>query len=702
MRTIFLTTTVAMSLALILGTAGTVGIAEAAPQQQSPPQGTGPVEYTASFKNTDISEFIQVVGRNLGKTMIIDPDVRGRIDVRSYDVMTESQYWQFFLNVLDVYGFATVTMESGVVKVMRDKDARNGALPVVDDNSLAGDTLVTRVVPVANVSVRELAPLLRLLNDQAGGGNVVSYDPSNVIMLTGRSETIQRLVEIIERVDRAGNQDVDIVNLEYASASEVVRIAMTLYEKSTDGTPALLIPKVVADERTNRVIISGDPRARERVVKLIKQLDKDLKTQGNTRVYYLKYAKAENLVGVLTGVSDTVAAESGVATGAAGAGQRRSGKEISITAHESSNSLVITAQPDMLANLENVIRQLDIRRAQVHVEAIIVELMEGDGIDLGLQWISEDGGMVQYNNGRQVPIGQLAAGAYMAQERERGTTTTIVDGNVVTTEQPPERGNVDLLAQLLGNVNGMMIGVVKNDWGAILQAVSTNTNSNILATPSIMTLDNESAEFLVGQSVPTITGSTAGDNNSNPFQTVQREDIGIKLKVTPQINEGNAVQLIIEQEVSSLSGATSVDITINKRQLKTVVMADDGETIVLGGLIDEDVQESVSKVPLLGDIPVLGHLFRSTSTSRQKRNLMVFLKPTIVRDRATALGMSSRKYNYIRAEQLLRQEEGVELMPRTSTPVLPEWDGPLTLPPEFEKYMDDNSKQEMNEGSGND
>lgn len=661
-------------------------------------------EYAASFKNTDITEFIQVVGRNLGKTMIIDPDVRGTINVRSYDVMSEEQYWQFFLNVLEVYGFATVAMESGVIKVMRDKDARNGAIPVVDDNSLGGDTLVTRVVPVNNVSVRELAPLLRLLADSSGGGNVVSYDPSNVIMITGRSETVQRLTEIIERVDRAGNQDVDVVKLEYASAAEVVRIASSLFEKTNEGTPPLLIPKIVADERTNSVVVSGEPRARQRVIALINQLDQDLKTEGNTRVYYLKYAKADELVDVLQGVSESIQAEMQSAGGnpqqarMARNVRNNSNQQISISAHEDSNSLVITAQPDLLANLENVIRQLDIRRAQVHVEAIIVEIFEGDGVDLGLQWISEDGGMVQYNNGRQVPIGPLAAAAYQAREREGRTTQTIVDGNLVTTTEPDEPGDVSLLAQLLGNVNGMMVGVVKNDWGAILQAVATNTKSNILATPSIMTVDNEEASFLVGQSVPTITGSTAGANNENPFQTVEREDIGIKLNVTPQINEGNAVQLVIEQEVSSLSGATAVDITINKRTLKTTVMADDGETIVLGGLIDEDVQESESKIPLLGDIPLVGALFRSTSTTKQKRNLMVFLRPTIVRDSGTASGLSSRKYNYMRAQQLQRNEEGVTLMPNTETPILPEFkDSNLAIPPELQKYLN-----EREGGNGND
>jgi len=655
-------------------------------------------EYAASFKNTDINEFIQVVGRNLEKTIIIDPNVRGKIDVRSYDVMNEEQYYQFFLNVLEVYGFAVVEMESGVLKVLRDKDAKTSSLPVLDrDTRGSGDTMVTRVVPVENVSVRELAPLLRQLNDQSGGGMVVSYDPSNVIMMTGRSETVQRLVEIIERVDQAGDQDVDMVSLEYASASEIVRIAQSLYEKNNEGVPALLIPKIVADERSNSVIVSGEPRARSRVVKLIKQLDQDLKTEGNTRVFYLKYAKAPEVVEVLKNVSSSIQAEVEQQTSTGNNSQRRrsSGNEtVSISPHEPTNSVVITAQKDMLASLEKVIRELDIRRAQVQVEAIIVEIMEGDSVDFGVQWISEDGGMVQYNNGNQVPIGSLAAGAYQARERPGTTTTRITDGGVeVTTTEPDEPGDISLLANLLGSVNGMMFGTIQNDWAAVVQAVTQDTRSNILATPSIVTVDNEEASFLVGQEVPTISGSTTGDNNDNPFQTVDRTEIGIKLKVTPQINEGDAVQMTIEQEVSSLSGATAVDVIINKRELKTTVMADDGETIVLGGLIDEDVQESVSKVPLLGDIPILGKLFSSTSTSKQKRNLMVFIRPTIVRDGNRMRDLSSAKYNYIRALQLDERSRGISLMPTEETPLLNDWDNKLTLPPGFDEYLEKKGKE---------
>ena len=240
---------------------------------------------------------------------------------------------------------------------------------------------------------------------------------------------------------------------------------------------------------------------------------------------------------------------------------------------------------------------------------------------------------------------------------------------------------------MLGSVSGTLFGIVKNDWGAIIQAVSSDTNSNLLSTPSITTLDNEEAYFIVGQEVPIITGSQTGSNNSNPFQTVERQEIGIKLKVTPQINEGSGVQLTIEQEVSSVSGATGVDISINKREIKTTVMADDGATVILGGLIDEDVQESVQKVPLLGDIPFIGHLFKSTSNTKRKRNLMVFLRPTIVRDGKLMNDISKEKYNYIRALEIEKKEAGLELMSDEKLPILPKWNDELSLPPSFDEYM---------------
>ncbi len=669
-------------------------------------------QYSPNFKGTEITEFVNIVGKNLRKTMIVDPNVRGKVNVRSYDLLSEEQYYQFFLNVLEVYGFAAVEMDNNIIKIIRNKDAKTSSIPVVGGNSsIVGDEMVTRIVEVKNVTVRELVPLLRQLSDQAGGGNVTNYDPANVIMLTGTAATVNRLVKIIERVDRAGDQDVEIIKLQYASAGEIVRIieAMNKPSGGKAGQPTFLIPKIVADDRSNSVIVSGEVQARERVSRLVKRLDSELETSGNTRVYHLKYSKAEDLVKVLDGVSKTIASEEKATTSKS---RSKSKNNTSIEAHESTNTLVITGQPDMLRSLEAVIRQLDAPRAQVHIEAIIVEVYETDGVQLGVQWYSEAGGFTQFTNG-PATMSSVAAAAKSAQSTPGDivpATYSSETGALLTDKYTlnDTDGDYTLLAQVLGSVSGGMFGVMKNDWGAIVQAVSQDTNSNILATPSITTLDNEEAYFLVGQEVPIITGSQTGSNNSNPFQTVDRQEVGIKLLVTPQINEGNGVQLTIEQEVSSVSGTTGVDISINKREIKTTVMVESGQTIILGGLIDEDVQESVQKVPLLGDIPIIGHLFKSTSNATRKRNLMVFLKPQIVTDQRIMNSMAKEKYNFIRAEQLRKQEEGLSLMSDENLPILPQWNDELALPPSFDDYQEsiqktkdslekDNTQQEKND-----
>lgn len=642
-------------------------------------------DYSASFKGTDINEFINVVGKNLNKTVIIDPSVRGKVNVRSYDLLNEEQYYQFFLNVLDVYGYAVVKMDNGVLKVIKSKAAKTSSIPVVDDhNPGKGDEMVTRVVPVHNVSVRELSPLLRQLNDNAGGGNVVHYEPSNVLMLTGRAAVVNRLVEIVRRVDKAGDQEVDIIHLKYASASEMVRIIDSLTKgNGKSKIPSILQPKIVADDRTNAVVISGDPKARQRVASLIQKLDSELETTGNTRVIYLKYANAKEVADVLKGVSSSI--EGGTSSSKS---KSSSKAKLGIEAHEDTNALVITAQPDVMRTLQQVINQLDIRRAQVLVEAIIVEISEGDGINFGVQWLSEAGG-TQYNNGTQVPLTTIGAGIYDAQDTTTTTTGTDAQGNPTSTTSTTT-GDISTLAAALSGVNGLALGVMNSakSFGAIIQASANDSNSNILATPSIMTLDNQEASFIVGEEVPVITGSSASSGNDNPFQTVERREVGIKLTVTPQINEGDAVQLTIEQEVSQVLGSTSVDVTFAKRQVNTTILADSGQTVVIGGLLDEQVIESVSKVPWLGDIPWIGNLFKSTSSSTKKRNLMIFIKATIIRDNASIRGVSNRKYSLIRAHQLLRQEDGVALMPYSDVPVLPKFNQERVISPELRKYLE--------------
>ncbi|HIF9382503.1 TPA: type II secretion system secretin GspD [Photobacterium damselae] len=639
-------------------------------------------EYSASFKSTDIQEFINVVGRNLQKTIIVDPSVRGQVNVRSYDLLNDKQYYSFFLNVLEVYGYAVVTMPDGVLKVIRSKDAKTSAIPVVgSDSKTYGDEVVTRVIAVKNVSVRELSPLLRQLNDNAGAGNVVHYDPANIIMITGRAAVVNRLAEIIERVDRAGNKDVTIVSLNNASASEMVRIVESLNKSADKSVPEFLVPKVVADDRTNSVLISGDPKVRARLKTLIHQLDREMATRDDNQVIYLKYAKAEDLLETLTGISENLQAKEGGQAKSASSSKN----EVSINADKGTNSLVISAPPDLMRKLKDIISQLDIRRAQVHIEAMIVEVQEGDGLNFGVQWGSEDGGIIQYGNS---PVG---IGSYMVAKKEAEDKTTTEtrydsDGNPYT-YQTTESGDYSSLAKLLGGVNGTAVAIAMGDWTALVNAVRTNRNANVLSTPSITVLDNQEAELSVGQEVPVQTGSTSSSNNDNPFTTVERKDVGIQLTVTPQINEGDSVKLDIKQVVSQVADAQgAVDIRFDKRELNTAVLVKDGSMIALGGMMQEKALESESKVPILGDIPVLGSLFRSTNNETVKTNLLIFIKPTIIRDGMTADGITQRKYNYIRAQQLYEAEKGMRLLDKDK-PVLPRYGDDMDLPAEVRAFV---------------
>lgn len=651
-------------------------------------------DFSASFKGTDIQEFINIVGRNLEKTIIVDPSVRGKVDVRSYDLLNEEQYYQFFLSVLEVYGYAVVEMDNGILKVIKDKDAKTSAVPVLGaKDNVTGDAVITRVIAVRNVSVRELSPLLRQLNDNAGAGNVVHYDPANIIMITGRAAVVNRLAEIIERVDKAGDKEIEVVDLQNASAAEMVRIVDAL-NKSTDdkNTPAFLQPKLVADERTNSVLISGDPKVRQQLKKLIKQLDVEMATKGNNQVVYLRYAKAEDLVDVLKGVSDNLTAGKGGSQ--KGGSNNRS--DVMISAHADTNALVITAPPDVMRAVKDVIAQLDIRRAQVLIEALIVELAEGDGVNLGVQWGNlETGAMIQYSN-TGASIGATMVGLEEAKDQQKVEYKLDSNNNPVPVQTTTE-GDYTALASALGGVQGAAVSVMMGDWAALVTAMSTDSNSNILSSPSITVMDNGEASFIVGEEVPVLTGSTSGSNNDNPFQTVDRKEVGIKLKVVPQINEGNSVRLDIEQEVSNVLGANgAVDVRFAKRQLNTSVMVEDGKMLVLGGLIDERAMESESKVPFLGDIPILGNLFKSTSTQVEKKNLMVFIKPTIIRDGMTADGITQRKYNYIRAEQLYSAEKGLKLMDDANIPILPKFGKDINHPAEiqafFEQFSEDKAK----------
>ncbi len=641
--------------------------------------------YSASFEKADIKEFIRTVSTNLKRTIIIDPAVRGEVTIRAYEQLNRQQYYQMFLSVLSVHGFAAVEDKNGLVKVTPDKNARTSSIPVVagqklsDQVAYGGDEMVTWVLPVNHVPVRELSPILRQLVNSSG--SVVHYDPSNILILSGRASNLERVAEVVRRVDQAGMRSVQIVQLRHASAGEMERILTAIYA-GQGQKPNGLPPIIVSNEASNQMILSADAQTLQRMKSLLQQMDAERKSTGNIRVFYLHYAKAEDLKKVLDGVGKMLITSGNSSKSASG--------DYSIEVHEQTNALVVTARPDVMQAMETVIERLDIRRAQVMVEAIIVEVADGDGINLSFQLANQDGtSLMQFQDGSSVPIGEILMGMKEAESQE-GSKIVNPDGTIIT-ENPETNGDYTALAAALAKVSGAAFSVTSGDWTALLQAVTTSTQSNVLATPSLLTLDNEEASFIVGDEVPTLTGSTPSSGNDNPYQTIERKEVGVKLTVTPQINAGDAVKLTIEQEVSSVNGRTPVDVTFATRKVKTSVMVKTGDTVVIGGLLDENVQESVSKVPLLGDIPILGHLFRSTSSKKVKKNLMVFLRPTIIRDDLTMNAISGQKYDLIRAYQLDKRAQGISLMPGFDTPVLPEQPTARDFLDELRRQMDEES-----------
>jgi len=623
---------------------------------------------TLNLKDADINALIGTVAEVTGKNFIVDPRVKGKVTVISSRAMDSDEVYQVFLSILKVHGFAAVPSGS-VIKVVPDVSAKQDSIPSVGDDAPGrGDEMVTRVVQVDNVAAAQLVPILRPLVPQQG--HLAAYPATNVLIMSDRAENVSRLVDIIRRIDKVSDSEIEVIRLEYASAAEVVRIlnAISRGEKSKGQGAPVGTETLVADERTNSVLLGGDRSERLRLRAIISHLDTPLERGGNTKVIYLKYAKAMDLVDVLTGVGESQAEEV-KGKPAAAASARGKGNELDIQADEATNSLVITAPPALMLSLESVIRQLDIRRSQVLVDAIIAEVGEERARQLGVQWTVFD------LSGQTAPIG--------------GTNFTNTGTSLI------DIANGVLAGTIPGITPGLSFGVgrIGNDgvnFAAVVNALAADSDVNILSTPSLVTLDNEEAEIIVGQNVPFVTGSFtstgAAQGSVNPFQTVQREDVGITLKVKPQINEGNSIIMEITQEVSTISDdAQAVDIITNKRNIKTNVLVDDNHVVVLGGLIEDQVRESEQKVPLLGDIPYLGALFRSKNVNRRKVNLMVLLHPVILRDNATADSYSAEKYNYIRGLQLEQDREGVPLLSGHGAPHMPAMKELLELPPPFEQ-----------------
>ncbi len=625
-------------------------------------------DYTVNLKDTDIQELIKFVADATSTTIVVDPSVKGKVKVVSSKPMSASELYQLFLSILEVHGY-TAVKSGDVVRVIQNKDARSAAVGVSDDKSpITSDVYVTAVIRLENISAAKLIPVLRPLVPQQA--HMAAYAPINAIIISDISANIDKIRDIIERMDKSAVQQTDVVKLRYAVAEDVVKMLDQLNKSEAKAAGGEQETLLVADERTNSVLISGDDLERARMRKLIEHMDTPLEQSGNVKVIYLEYADAKETAEVLTKVMKNISELD--PENAKGSG---SSNTATIEADEGTNALIITADTDEMASLEAVIARLDIRRAQVLVEAIIVEMEVIDGQDLGLQWLfaSSDGAFGSNINAGDTRARKIAEAALPPKDANGNTQTATLSG----------------LAGALAQTPGFSLG-----WGVlddnlnmavILSALKETKNANILSTPSLLTLDNQEAFITVGQNVPFVTGSFtstgSGSSVQNPFQTIERENVGITLTVTPHINEGDAIVLDIEQEVSSLSGLsvtqTASDIITNERKIQTKVLAVDGKVVVLGGLIKDDVQDAQQKIPLLGDIPYLGRLFRSDAEKVTKSNLMVFIRSTIIRDNKQLAGATAQKYSYIRDQQALHKEEGLMYLNDANLPMLPEWEKQL-------------------------
>ena len=641
-------------------------------------------DFTVNLKETDIQELIKFVAEVTETTIVVDPAVKGKVKVISSKPVSKDELYDLFLSILDVHGY-TAVRSGGVVRVIQSKDARSSAVTVSDKGTLGSDEYVTQVIRLDNISAAKLIPVLRPLVPQQA--HMAAYAPSNAIIISDISANIDRIRDIIQRMDSSAVQKTDIIKLRYAVADDVVAMLDKLNKseakQSGGAEPEMLL---VADNRTNSVLVSGDEMERARMNKLIKHLDTPLEQSGNVRVVYLEYAQAKDIAEVLTKVMQNISR----LDSAEGKAQRSAGKTSTIEADEGTNSLIITADTDEMAAIESVIQRLDIRRAQVLVEAIIVEMTVSEGQDLGLQWLFANTDSGFYGSNINAPSQAEALADALNPDR----------GDEVT---PADDGEFDVaaLAGALAGTPGLSLG-----WGTvdddltmtvILNALKTQGNANILSTPSLLTLDNQEAYITVGQNVPFITGSYtnsgSSDGSSNPFQTIERENVGITLSVIPHINEGDSVVLEIEQEVSNvIIGASQIseaaDIITSERKIKTKVLAQDSKVVVLGGLIEDSVQDGQQKVPILGDIPFLGRLFRTDSVSVSKTNLIIFIRPTIIRDNEELDGATADKYRFIRDQQLLRREQGLMFLDDGNLPLLPEWSEQIQQLEEMQETTD--------------
>jgi general secretion pathway protein D len=633
---------------------------------------------TPNYKDADIRQIVEAVGAVTGKNFILDPRVNAKVTMLSSTPMSADAFYAAFLSILEVHGYVAVTT-GDVVKIIPDASARQYAGPIGSSGS-AGDDLVTQVLLVENVGAPQLVPILRPLIPQYG--HLAAHPGSNMLIISDRAANVERMVTIIRRIDQSSDEDVEVVPLQNASAAEIVRVLTALTQTPRpDGIP--VTTSLVADSRTNSVLIGGDKTERLRLRALVAHLDTPLEDGGDTQVRYLRYANAEELATKLQQHFMQQATAAAGQNGAPPAAGGASLEGVNVWSDPQTNAIIVNAPPKMMRSLMTIVDRLDIRRDQVLVEAIIVEVTADRTSELGVTW-AIDGS----NDNNAVGVTNFPAGGPGVVQLG---TAIAGDGS----------GN---LGNLIGE--GITLGVGRisdsgTSFAAILRALQGDADTNIISTPSIVTTDNEEASLNVGQEVPFLTGSFSQPGTGgvvNPFQTIEREQVGVRLVITPQISEANDLILKISQEISSIAApaAGAVDLITNERTIETTVIVEDGDILVLGGLLEDTLRESDQRVPVLGSIPLLGNLFRSRSTDKVKTNLMVFIRPRILRNKNQAAIETNAKYNYIRDMQQQGRRPGhvgdVSLMPRTERPMLPpieEYEGAKPVIPNPDEVIEE-------------
>ena len=623
-------------------------------------------QITPNYKDADIAQVIEAVSQVTGKSFIVDPRVRAQVTMLSTTPMSPDAFYEAFLAILQVYDYIAVP-SGNVIKILPSLNARQvPANDLPDRVSSTSDEIVTQVLQVRNVSAGQLVPILRPMMPQAA--HLAAYPSANMLIISDRAANVNRIMRIVQRIDRTGDEDIEVIRLEHASASEIVRVINSL--SSAQGADAAGGARIVSDERTNSVLVSGEKSQRLRLRTLVAHLDTPLEAGGDTQVRFLRYADAEKLAAKLkeqTGAA--VAAEGGQAAAQAAASPSTVDKSITIWADPEMNALVITAPPKAMRSLMAVVDRLDTRRAQVIIEAMLVEVSTDASRDLGVNWVVDGSGDNFLVGLFNTPIAGVSL------------------GDIARAVEDPSSSEISA-------PGGFTIGAGRREdsgtnFAAILRALASNGDTNVVSMPSVITLDNEEAQIKVAQEVPFLTGTftnTGGAGGAvNPFQTIERKEVGNILKITPQITDEDTILLKIEQEASGIAAAaaqvSTTDLVTNKRTITTRVLVDDGGMLVLGGLIEDRLTESESRVPVLGKIPVIGALFRVRNTQKTKTNLMVFIRPRVLRTAEQAAIETNSKYNYLRDMQLNRNDGKVKMMPGSTQPMLPPLVGPTQTTP---------------------